>query len=57
MIHLVHASGKIKPVIDTLSETFLKHYSTGQQIHVDETMVKYKSRCKRKVRMPKKPVR
>ena len=53
----VHASDKIKPVIDTLSETFLKHYSPGQEICVDETMVKYKGRCKGKVRMPKKPVK
>ena len=42
----VHASDKIKPVIDTLSETFLKHSSPGQEICVDETMVEYKGCCK-----------
>lgn len=52
-----YASDKIKPVVDTLSETFLKYYSPGQEICVDETMVKYKGHCKGKVRMPKKPVK
>ena len=46
-------SAKIKPILTTLSETFLKYYSPGQELSVDETMVKYKVRCKGKVRMPK----
>ena len=50
----VYPSEKIKPVIDTLNENFLKYYSPTQEICVDETMVKYKGRCKGKVRMPKK---
>ena len=44
-------------MIDTLSETFLKHCSPGQEICVDETMVKYKGHCKGKVRMPKEPIK
>ena len=54
-------SAKIRPILTTLSETFLKYYSPGQELSVDETMVKYKGRykvrCKGKVRMPKKPIR
>ena len=50
-------SAKIKSILTTLSETFLKYYSPGQELSVDETMVKYKGRCKGKVRMPKKPIK
>ena len=53
----VYPSEKIKPIIDTLNENFLKYYSPAQEICVDETMVKYKGRCKGKVRMPKKPIK
>ena len=35
----------------------MKYYSPAQEICVDETMVKYKGRCKGKVRMPKKPIK
>ena len=35
-------SRKIKPLLDTLSRTFLKHYSPAQELAVDEGMVKYK---------------
>ena len=51
----VYPSEKIKPVIDTLNENFLKYYSPAQEICVDETMVK--GRCKGKVRMLKKPIK
>ena len=37
----VYPSEKIKPVIDTLNEKFLKYYSPAQEICVDETMVKH----------------
>ena len=50
-------SCKIKPVVDVLSQTFLKHYSPGQELSVDEAMVKYKGHCKGKVHMPKKPIK
>ena len=50
-------SHKIKPLLDTLSNRFLKCYSPGQELSVDEGMVKYKGRAKGKVRMPKKPVK
>ena len=33
---------KIKPVIDTLTHTFLQCYRPGQELSVDEAMVKYK---------------
>ena len=50
-------SRKIKPVVDCLSQTFLKYYCPGQELCVDESMVKYKGHCKGKVRMPKKPIK
>ena len=50
-------SRKIKPLLDILSDRFLKCYSPGQELSVDEGMVKYKGRAKGKVHMPKKPVK
>ena len=50
-------SRKIKPVVDVLSQTFLKHYNPGQELSVDESMIKYKGHCKGKVRMPNKPIK
>ena len=50
-------SNKIKPVIDTLSHTFLQYYSPGQELSVDEAMVKYKGHVGGKVCMPRKPVK
>ena len=47
-------SRKIKPVIDTLSDTFIKY---SQELSVDEAMVKYKGRVGGKVVMPKKPIK
>ena len=49
-------SRNIKPVVDILSRTFLKHYCPGQELSVDECMGKYKGYCRGKVRMPNKPV-
>ena len=48
---------KIKPILTTRTETVLKYYSPGQELSVDETMVKYNGWCKGKVRMPKKPIK
>ena len=50
-------SRKIQPVVDTLSSTFIKCYSPGQELSVDEAMVKYKGYVGGKVVMPKKPVK
>ena len=50
-------SRKIKPVLDTLSRTFLEHYSPGQELSVDEGMVKYKGCAGGKVVMPNKPIK
>lgn len=48
---------KFKPVLDVLSQTFFSNYSPGQELSVDESMVKYKGRVSGKVRMPKKPIK
>ena len=50
-------SRKIKPVLDTLTSTFLRSYSPGQELSVDEGMVKYTGRAGGKVVMPNKPIR
>ena len=50
-------SRKIKSLLDILSDKFLKCYSPGQELSVDEGMVKYKGRAKGKVHMPNKPVK
>ena len=50
-------SRKIQPVLDCLSETFLKCYSPGQELAIDEVMVKYKGHAKGKVHMPRKPIK
>ena len=50
-------SGKIKPLLDTLGKTFFEQYSPGQELSVDEGMVKYKGRAGGKVVMPRKPIK
>ena len=50
-------SWKIQPVLDTLSDAFVKCYSPGQELSVDEAMVKYKGHVGGTVVMPKKPVK
>ena len=50
-------SNKIKPVLDTLSRTFLECYSPAQELSVDESMIKYKGHVGGKVCMPRKPVK
>ena len=48
---------KLKTVISTLGETFVSRYNPGQELSVDEMMVKYKGRKGGKIRMPKKPIK
>ena len=50
-------SCKIKPLLDTLGKTFFEQYSPGQELSVDEGMVKYKGRAGGKVVMPNKPIK
>ena len=50
-------SRKVKPVLNTLSRIFLSSYNPGQELSVDEGMVKYTGRAGGKVVMPKKPIR
>lgn len=51
-------SAKIKPVLDVLEDTFFTNYSPGQELCVDEAMVKYKGKVKKgKVKMPRKPIK
>ena len=50
-------SWKIQPVLETLSDTFVKCYSPGQELSVDEAMVKYKGHVGGTVVMPKKPIK
>ena len=65
-IHLVDNSSvektsgqsyKLKPVVEVLSHTFLAHFNPGQELSLDEAMVKYKGRGSGKVKMPKKCTR
>ena len=39
------SSSKIQPLLNVLSDTFLKQYSPGQELSVDKSMVKYKGHC------------
>ena len=48
---------KIKPLLDTLGDRFFLNHSPGQELAVDEAMIKYKGRAKGKVVMPKKPIK
>ena len=50
-------SNKIKPVLDTLSRTFLECYSPAQELSVDESMIKYKGHVGGKMCIPRKPVK
>ena len=50
-------TNKIKPVLDVLERTFFLNHCPGQELSVDEAMIKYKGHARGKVRMPKKPVK
>ena len=41
-------SRNFKPVIDVLSKSFFLHYNPGQEMCIDEAMVKYKGHIKGK---------
>ena len=48
---------KIRPIINRLKERFSTAYHPGQELSLDETMIKCKGRAKGKVFMPKKPIK
>ena len=48
---------KFKPILDILSRTFFLNYSPGQELAVDEAMIKYKGHIRGKVRMSGKPIK
>lgn len=50
-------TSKIRTIVSTLSKNFILNYNPGQEISIDEMMVKYKGRKGGKIRMPKKPIR
>ena len=61
-IHLVDNSSvekthgqsfRLKPLIDVLTHTFQEHYSPGQELSLDQSMVKYKGRGRGKEKCPK----
>ena len=47
--------GKVRPVIDLLSERFLQNYNPHRENSVDEAMIKFKGRSSMKQYLPKKP--
>ena len=49
--------GKVRPVIDLLSERFLQNYNPHRENSVDEAMIKFKGRSSMKQYLPKKPVK
>ena len=44
-------------MLDVLERTFFLNYCPGQELSVDEAMIKYKGHARGKVRMPKKLVK
>lgn len=48
---------KVRPLLDSLSETYKKHYLPGQFQAIDESMIKFKGRSSMKQYMPAKPVK
>lgn len=48
---------KVRPLIDYLSETFLKALKPGQKQSIDESIIKFKGRSSLKQYMPKKPIK
>ena len=49
--------GKVRPVIEILSEQFLKNYNPHRENSIDEAMIKFKGRSSMKQYLPKKPVK
>ncbi|GFY50058.1 piggyBac transposable element-derived protein 4 [Trichonephila inaurata madagascariensis] len=48
---------KVRPLLDHLSEMFLKVFKPGQKQAIDESMIKFKGRSSLKQYMPKKPIK
>ena len=49
--------GKIRPVFNYLQEQFKQAYNPGQEIAVDEAMIKFQGRSSLKQYMPMKPIK
>jgi len=49
--------GKVRPLIDHLSSQFLSVYSPGENLAVDEAMIKFQGRSSLKQYMPMKPIK
>ena len=48
---------KVRPVIETLRESFLSSYNPHRENSIDEAMVKFKGRSTLKQYMPKRPIK
>ena len=49
--------GKVRPLLDHLSHKFRAMYNPGENLSVDEAMIKFQGRSTLKQYMPKKPVK
>ena len=49
--------GKVRPVIDHMSQKFAEVYNPHMEVSVDEAMIKFQGRSSLKQYMPKKPVK
>ena len=49
--------GKVRPVIERLSESFSSVYKPGRDVSIDEAMIPFKGRSSLKQYLPKKPVK
>lgn len=48
---------KVRPLLDSLSKTFLQHFNPNEYQSIDESMIIFKSRSSLKQYMPMKPVK
>jgi len=48
---------KVRPLLSKLQDTFAESYYPGQNVAVDESMVRFKGRCCMKQYMPLKPIK
>ena len=49
--------GKVRPLLNYLQSRFMAVYTPGQQLAVDEAMIKFQGRSSLKQYMPKKPIK
>ncbi len=49
--------GKVRPLLDHLQRTFASIYNPGQDVAVDEAMIKFQGRSSLKQYMPMKPIK